>query len=98
MKTYLEFLANEDPEKFSAIDKTTVNSKSIYEMALSGDKVAINSFNYTGEILGFALANTVAYTSPEAFFLFGGLAEAESDAALLGASSLAWNELNKISQ
>jgi len=130
VKTYLEFLANEDPEKFSAIDKTTVNSKSIYEMALSGDKVAINSFNYTGEILGFALANTVAYTSPEAFFLFGGLAEAgelllvptkisfeknllsiyknkiaisvsglpESDAALLGASSLAWNELNKISQ
>ncbi len=129
VKTYLEILAKEDPEKFSAIDKTTVNSKSIYEMALSVDKVAINSFNYTGEILGFALANSVAYTSPEAFFLFGGLAEAgelllaptkisfeknllsiyknkitisvsglpESDAALLGAASLAWNELNKIS-
>jgi glucokinase len=50
------------------------DAKYIHEKALSGDKDAIEAFNYTGEILGLALANSVAYTSPEAIFLFGGLA------------------------
>ena len=127
VKTYLEFISTGDPEKYSALDKAKVNAKYIHDLALSGDEVAISSFNYTGEILGFALANSVAYTSPQAFFLFGGLANAgelllkptkisfeanllnfyknkisinvsglpENDAALLGAASLAWNELKK---
>ncbi|HMX04276.1 MAG TPA: ROK family protein, partial [Chitinophagales bacterium] len=30
----------------------------------------------TGEILGFALSNSVCYTRPEKIFLFGGLAQA----------------------
>jgi glucokinase len=50
------------------------DAKYIHEKALAGDKDAIEAFNYTGEILGLALANSVAYTSPEAIFLFGGLA------------------------
>lgn len=50
------------------------DAKYIHEKALSGDKDAIEAFNYTGKILGLALANSVAYTSPEAIFLFGGLA------------------------
>jgi glucokinase len=50
------------------------DAKYIHEKALAGDKDAIAAFNYTGEILGLALANSVAYTSPEAIFLFGGLA------------------------
>lgn len=44
---------------------------------MQGEEEAINAFNYTGEILGLALANSVAYTSPEAIFLFGGLALAK---------------------
>jgi len=50
------------------------DAKFIHEKALAGDKDAIEAFNYTGEILGLALANSVAYTSPQAIFLFGGLA------------------------
>ncbi len=52
----------------------TITSKYIYEKALAGDVDALDAFNYTGDILGLALANSVAYTSPEAIFLFGGLA------------------------
>ncbi|HQF11726.1 MAG TPA: ROK family protein, partial [Paludibacteraceae bacterium] len=79
-------------------------------------------FNFTGKILGEAFADFVAFSSPEAIILFGGLSKAgefilnpiienmeknllpiwkgkikilfselkESDAAVLGASALAW--------
>ncbi|MDQ3048025.1 MAG: ROK family protein [Bacteroidota bacterium] len=50
------------------------DARFIYEKAITGDKDALTAFNYTGDILGLALANSVAYTSPEAIFLFGGLA------------------------
>lgn len=50
------------------------DAKYIYDKALEGDPDAIEAFRYTGEILGLALANSVAYTSPQAIFLFGGLA------------------------
>ena len=87
-----------------------------------GDALAKEAFRFTGEVLGKALADLVATTSPEAIILFGGLARAkefllqpmedamnanvlplwknkvkivfsqlkESDAAILGASALAW--------
>lgn len=111
--------------------KTTIagkvaDAKYIFDKAMEGDKDAIEAFNYTGDILGLALANSVAYTSPEAIFLFGGLANAgdfifkptiesfernllniyknkikilpsklkENDAAILGAASLIWKEIN----
>lgn len=41
-----------------------------------GDAIAQEAFRYTGEILGKALADLVATTSPEAIILFGGLAKA----------------------
>ena len=41
-----------------------------------GDAIAKEAFRYTGEILGNALADLVATTSPEAIILFGGLAKA----------------------
>src|SRR5258705_1981236 len=53
-----------------------IDAKYIYELALKGDKAAVDAFNYTGEMLGLSLANSVAYTMPEAIFLFGGLAQA----------------------
>jgi glucokinase len=51
-------------------------SEKITEAALKGDTLAIKAFEYTGEMLGLAIANAVAITSPEAVFLFGGLAKA----------------------
>ncbi len=54
----------------------THDARKIAEMAQEGDKTAIEAYRLTGEMLGFALANSVAYTSPEAIFLFGGLIRA----------------------
>ncbi|MBL4560453.1 MAG: ROK family protein [Labilibaculum sp.] len=44
--------------------------------AYAGDEIAIESFEFTGKILGIALANVVALNNPEAIFLGGGLAKA----------------------
>lgn len=54
-----------------------LDSKMIYEAARRGDPVAIEAFKRTGAMLGFKLAEVVAYTNPEAIFLFGGLAMAK---------------------
>jgi glucokinase len=48
----------------------------IAETAKLGDALALEAFERTGDILGRALANTIAYLSPEAIILFGGLANA----------------------
>jgi glucokinase len=56
--------------------KNEIDAKYIFERAQQGEQNAIDAFNYTGEMLGLALANSVAYTMPEAIFLFGGLAQA----------------------
>lgn len=53
-----------------------VTAKDIYKAAVAGDKIAKLAFEKTGEILGKALANSVAYLSPKAIFLFGGLVDA----------------------
>jgi glucokinase len=77
-RTALEILADEKKE--SSLRKYTENeieSKIIYEEAKKGDVVALRCFDITIDILGKALANSVAYTSPEAIFIFGGLAKAE---------------------
>ena len=127
-RTLLNLLADADQK--SILDGVTIknlSAKMIDEAALKGDEVALEAFSYTGKILGEALANAVAYTNPEAIFLFGGLAQAddlilkptkinleknvlnvyknkvkvllsalnEDDAAILGASALAWEELIK---
>ncbi len=49
-----------------------ISSQQIFQQAVAGDEASIDTFNYTGKILGLVLANSVAYTSPEAIFLFGG--------------------------
>ncbi|MFI3304939.1 MAG: ROK family protein [Rikenellaceae bacterium] len=48
----------------------------ISKAAAAGDPLALEIFRYTGEVLGLALANLAAITSPKAFVLFGGLAKA----------------------
>ena len=50
-----------------------ITSKDVYDAAISGDKIAKDIFEYTGDILGQALADFVTFSSPEAFVLFGGL-------------------------
>ncbi len=53
-----------------------LDSKAVYEAAVKGDKLALKIFDYTGKILGMALANAVMFSSPEAIILFGGLTKA----------------------
>jgi glucokinase len=53
-----------------------LTSEKIYEAAIQNDPVALKAFEFTGNMLGAQLANAVAYTTPEAIFLFGGLANA----------------------
>ena len=54
----------------------TLSAKKITEMALEGDPLALEAYEYTANILGLKLADAAAVTSPEAIFLFGGLAKA----------------------
>ena len=42
---------------------------------MKGDQLAKDIFEYTGTILGEAIADFVAFSSPEAIILFGGLAK-----------------------
>ena len=53
-----------------------IDSKFVYECAIKNDKVAKKVYEYTGKILGRALANFVMFSSPEAIVLFGGLTRA----------------------
>ena len=53
-----------------------ITSVTVYECALKGDKIANEIFEFTGQILGEALANFVMFSSPEAIVLFGGLTKA----------------------
>lgn len=45
----------------------------VFDAASKGDEIAKEVFDFTGEILGRALANFVMFSSPEAIILFGGL-------------------------
>ena len=47
----------------------------MYDAAVQGDKLAQDIFNFTGTILGEAIADAIAFSSPEAIILFGGLAK-----------------------
>jgi len=76
VKTYLELIKNSDAEGYNNLEISKIDSAHIYERALSGDEDAFYAFNYTGEMLGLALANAVVVTSPQAIFLFGGVAAA----------------------
>lgn len=73
-RTAREFLElRDDPSKLRDYDIETITSKDVYDCAMAGDKLAKEIFNYTGTILGEALADFTNFSSPEAFVLFGGL-------------------------
>lgn len=111
-----------EPSILRDVPVEQLDSKKVYEAAIQGDDLARHVYEFTGRILGLALANAVMFSSPQAIVLFGGLTKAgdlilkptrehmesnliqvfqnkvkilishlkESDAAILGASALAW--------
>ena len=73
----VEILNNTDkPSSLRNIPIDKIDSKAVFEAATAGDEVAKEVFEYTGRILGIALANFVMFSSPEAIILFGGLTKA----------------------
>ncbi len=78
-ETALEMLTN-NPGTESLLRDYSINdlitSQTVYECATRGDAIANKVFEFTGQILGEALANFVMFSSPEAIILFGGLTKA----------------------
>lgn len=58
------------------IPKESISSKDVFDAAIAGDEVGKEIFQFTGQILGEAFADFVAFSAPEAIVLFGGLAKA----------------------
>ena len=58
------------------IDPADITSKDVYDAAMKNDKLALEIFEMTGKMLGEAFADFVAFSSPEAIILFGGLTKA----------------------
>lgn len=104
------------------LESSAISSKDVYDAAKQGDAIALEIFQFTGQLLGRAMADFVKFSAPESIILFGGLTKSkeffheamertmnasllkiwqnkvrilysslkESDAAILGASALAW--------
>lgn len=53
-----------------------LTSKIVFDCAAGGDSLAQETYRFTGQILGEALANFVMFSSPEAIILFGGVIKA----------------------
>lgn len=77
MLTALEMLEkNSEESLLRGVPKEKLDSLKVYDAAIQGDKLAKDIFDFTGNILGMALANFVMFSSPEAIILFGGLTKA----------------------
>jgi glucokinase len=77
-RTALEFLDTQ-PQTESLMRnyaREEIDSRVVYDCAMEGDKLAIEVYNFTGRILGLALANFVMFSSPEAIIFFGGMSKA----------------------
>ena len=75
--TALELLEkSKEPSLLRSFTPKELDSKKVFEAAIAGDKLAKEVFEFTGKILGMALANFVMFSSPEAIILFGGLTKA----------------------
>ncbi|HLF35129.1 MAG TPA: ROK family protein [Cyclobacteriaceae bacterium] len=76
-RTVFELLCDETvPSKLRDVSFNDLTAKMIGKAAQEGDPIARKAFEFTGRILGMKLADTVAHSSPEAIFLFGGLVNA----------------------
>lgn len=73
-REYLEI--TDTPSLLRNMSVEDITSKDVYDAAMAGDKLAKDVFDYTGTILGEALADFTVFTAPQAFVIFGGLAKA----------------------
>lgn len=77
VRTVLYMLSEmKEESSLREIIPSELSSKQIAEAAENGDIIALEAFDYTAEMLAFGIINAVVFSSPEAIFLFGGLAKA----------------------
>lgn len=128
VRTLLYLLSEMKEESIlRGIIPSELTSKKIAEAAAKKDTMALKAMDFTAEKLAFGIINAIVFSSPEAIFLFGGLAKAgdtlftpvrkyvdmnilpifrgtvkilpsgipQSNAAVLGAAALIWNELDR---
>ncbi len=128
VKTVLYLLSEKREDSIlRKIPPAELSSKKVAEAAGKGDRLALEAMDYTARKLALGIVNAVVFSSPEAVFLFGGLARAgdmlfnpvrkyvdefiqpvfkgtvkilpsgvsETNAAVLGAAALIWNEKAK---
>ncbi|SCD20118.1 ROK family protein (putative glucokinase) [Proteiniphilum saccharofermentans] len=74
-REYLE-LKPDIQTRLRNIPADDITSKDVFDAAMAGDEMAKDIFKFTGEMLGEAFADFVAFSSPEAIILFGGLSKA----------------------
>ena len=65
---------SDEPSVLRSFDNLT--AKDVQEAAFAGDKIANKVYEFTGKILGEALAGFIAFSAPQAIILFGGVAKA----------------------
>lgn len=76
-RTAVELLSErQDDSLLRKLKPSEITSKDVFDAAKQGDSLAKEIFEYTGKILGEALADFVCFSAPEAIILFGGLAQA----------------------
>lgn len=76
-KTVVRYLTESDEESLlRAIPMEMITAKDVAKAAEAGDPLAKRVFDFTGRCLGKAAAEFAAFTDPEAFILFGGVANA----------------------
>lgn len=73
-REYLEI--RKEDSLLRELNTEEITSKDVFDAAIKGDKIALEIFEATGTILGEAIADFVAFSSPEAIILFGGLTKA----------------------
>jgi glucokinase len=73
VRSFEEFRSNYQESELFTFEKVT--AKDIFEQAIKNDPFALYLTEYTASILGIALANFTAFSDPQAFILFGGIAQ-----------------------
>lgn len=73
--TARELLSASDTPSTLRGQEETLTPLIVSQAATAGDEIALEVFRLTGEILGEACADFTAFSSPEAFIFFGGVAK-----------------------
>jgi len=77
VRTVLQMLSEmRDESPLRNIEPSKLTSRIIADAAAKNDAVAIEALDYTAELLAYGIVNAIGFSSPEAVFLFGGLAQA----------------------